>query len=374
MRVLLAAAVSLATAAVSAAGAAGPHAVNLVSMDSGTISAFAQDGPLIAWFTPDPKHCNTVHVRSLANGLHAELPKQAGARNVTCRWAVGQSPVSLAVAAKTSDVLWTLRASSPLEFDYLVGAGTGGAGDEHERRFQELAHTNRGAGLWFGGVVGNGTTLAYGVTSVDYEDEAGCLAGTAPCAMKIAGGGVYRVVGRQPPKLIPGTSPAVAVAASDGRIAYVETGAITKEGKPVAGADATIEVVDALSGRVASSIRPVGTPIAIALAPHVLATLEKTHLGLRLAWYALASSSRTATGSVPVAVATTPALTASDQLVVFHVGRSIRAVEIATGRVRSLVTAGAPPLGLSIEGSRLAWAENRKHGARIRAYYVTGRG
>jgi len=372
MRVLLAAAVSLATAAVSAAGAAGPHAVvNLVSMGSGTISAFAQDGPLIAWFTRDPNRCNTVHVRSLANGLHAELPKQAGARNVTCRWGVGASPVTLAVAGKTSDVLWTLHASSPLEFDYLVGAGYG---DQRERRFQELAHTNRGAGLWFGGVVGNGTTLAYGVTSVDYEDEAGCLAGTAPCAMKIAGGGVYRVVGRQPPKLIPGTRPAVAVAASDGRIAYVETGAITKEGKPVAGADATIEVVDAASGRVVSSIRPAGAPVAIALSPHVLATLEKTRLGLRLAWYALSSGSRTATGSVPVAVATTPALTASDQLVVFHVGRSIRAVEIATGRVRSLVTAAARPIGLSIEGSRLAWAENRKHGARIRAFYVTGRG
>jgi hypothetical protein len=371
MRVLLAAAVSLATAAVSAAGAAGPHPVNLVSLGSGTISAFAQDGPLIAWFTPNGKGCNTVHVQSLANGLHAELPRQAGARNVTCRWAVGLSPVTLAVARKTSDVLWTLHASSPLEFEYLVGAG---AGDRRERRFQELAHTNRGAGLWFGGVTGNGTTLAYGVTSVDYEDEAGCLAGTDSCDMKIAGGGVYRVVGRQPPKLIPGTSPAVAVAASDGRVAYIETGAITKAGRPVAGADATIEVVDAASGRVVSTIRPQGTPVAVALSAHVLATLEKTRLGLRLAWYTPSSGSRTATGSVPVAVATSPALTASDQLVVFHVGRSIRAVEIGTGRVRSLVTAAAAPIGLSIEGSRLAWAENRKHGARIRAFYVTGRG
>jgi hypothetical protein len=371
MRVLLAAAVSLATAAVSAAGAAGPHPVNLVSLGSGTISAFAQDGPLIAWFTPSRKGCNTVHVQSIANGLHAELPRQAGARNVTCRWAVGLSPVTLAVAGKTSDVLWTLHASSPLEFEYLVGAG---AGDRRERRFQELAHTNRGAGLWFGGVTGNGTTLAYGVTSVDYEDEAGCLAGTDSCDMKIAGGGVYRVVGRQPPKLIPGTSPAVAVAASDGRVAYIETGAITKAGRPVAGADATIEVVDAASGRVVSTIRPQGTPVAVALSAHVLATLENTRLGLRLAWYSPSSGSRTATGSVPVAVATSPALTASDQLVVFHVGRSIRAVEIGTGRVRSLVTAAAAPIGLSVEGSRLAWAENRKHGARIRAFYVTGRG
>jgi hypothetical protein len=371
MRVLLAAAVSLATAAVSAAGAAAPHTVNLVPPFSGTISAFAQDGPLIAWFTPNRKTCNTVHVRSLANGLHAELPKQAGARNVTCRWAIGSTPVTLAVARQTSDVLWTLHADSPLAFDYLVGAG---AGDALERRFQELAHTNRGAGIWFGGVTGNGSTLAYGVTTVDYEDEAGCLAGTASCAMKVAGGGVYRVVGRQPPKKIPGTSPAVAVAASDGRIAYIETGAITKDGRPVAGNDATIDVVDATSGRVVSTIRPQGTPIAIALSAHVLATLEKTRLGLRLAWYAPSGGSRTATGSVPVAVATSPTLTASDQLVVFHVGRSIRAVEIATGRVRALVTAGAPPIGLSLEGSRLAWAENRKHGARIRAYYVNGRG
>jgi hypothetical protein len=371
MRVLLAAAVSLAAAAVSAAGAAGPHTVNLVSLSSGTISAFAQDGPLIAWFARSRGSCNTVHVRSLANGLHAELPRQAGARNVTCRWAVGPTPVTLAVARQTSDVLWTLHADSPLEFDYLVGAG---AGDARERRFQELAHTSRGAGLWFGGVTGNGATLAYGLTSVDYADEAGCLAGTASCAMKIVGGGVYRVVGRQPPKRIRGTSPAVAVAASAGRIAYIETGAITKDGKPVAGTDATIEVVDAASGRVVSSIRPEGTPVAIALSAHVLATLEKTRLGLRLAWYAPSSGSRTATGSVPVAVATSPALTVSDQLVVFHVGRAIRAVEIATGRVKALVTAGAPPIGLSIEGSRLAWAENRKHGARIRAYYVNGRG
>ena len=369
MRVLLAAAVSLATAAVTAAGAAGPHTVNLVSLDGGTISAFAQDGSLIAWFTPGRSRCNVVHVRSLANGLHTELPRQAGARNVTCRWVVGRSPVTLAVAGKTSDVLWTLHASAPLEFDYLVGAG---AADERERRFQELAHTNRGAGLWFGGIAGNGATLAYGVTSVDYEDEAGCLAGTASCAMKIAGGGVYRVVGRRPPQRIPGTSPAIAIAASESRIAYIETGAVTKSGKPVAGASAAIDVVDAASGRVVSSIRPQGTPVAIALSAHVLATLEQTRLGLRLAWYSPATGSPT--GSVPVTATTSAALTVSDQLVVFHVGRSIRAVEVATGRVKTLVTAAAQPIGLSIAGSRLAWAENGKHGARIRAYYVAGRG
>jgi hypothetical protein len=367
MRVLLAAAVSLAAAAVSAAGAT-PRTETLYSRASGTIAAFAQDDRLITWFTPGAKGCNTVHVRSLFNGLKVDLPKQLDSHNVTCRWNIGHTPVTLAIAGKTSNVLWTLHETSPLEFDYLVGAG---AGDRRERRFQELAHTNRGNGLWFGGVAGDGATLAYAVTSVDYEDEAGCLAGTDSCLMKIAGGGVYRVVGRQGrPKLVPGTTHgAVALAAGGGRIAYVGTGSITKQGRPVAGGDLTIHVVDPANGHVVSSVQPQGTPIAIALSTHVLAALERTPLGLRLAWYS--ASSGQPTGSAPVALATSPALTVSDRLVVFHVGRSIRAAEIATGRVKTLITAAAPPIGLSLEGSRLAWAENLKHGARILALRVS---
>jgi hypothetical protein len=366
MRVLLAAAVSLAATAVSAAGAT-PRTETLYSRASGTISAFAQDDQLITWFTPDARGCNIVHVRSVFNGLKVDLPKQRDSHNVTCRWTVGGSRVTLAIAGATSNVLWTLHENSPLQFDYLVGAG---AGDRRERRFQELAHTNRGNGLWFGGVAGDGTTLAYAVTSVDYADEAGCLAGTDSCAMKIAGGGVYRVVGRQRrAKLVPGTTHgAVALAAGGGRIAYVGTGAITKHGKPVAGGDLPIQVVDAADGHVVSSVQPQGTPIAIALSAHVLAALERTTLGLRLAWYA--PSSGLPTGSVPISIATSPELTTSDRLAVFHVGRSIRAVEIGTGRVKTLITAAATPIGLSVEGTRVAWAENLKHGARIRALHA----
>jgi hypothetical protein len=306
-------------------------------------------------------------VRSVFNGLQRDLPKQRDSHNVTCRWNVGHSPVQLAIAGKTSNALWTLHESSPLEFDYLVGAG---AGDRRERRLQELAHTNRGNGLWFGGIAGDGTTLAYAVTSVEYADEAGCLAGTHSCLMQIAGGGgVYRVVGRQRPKLVPGTTRgAVAIAVGGGRIAYVGTGSITKRGKPVAGADLPIQVVNASNGQVVSSISPEGTPLAIALSAHVLAALERTPLGLRLATYS--ASGGQPIGSTPVAFTTSRELTASDRLVVFHVGRSIRAVQIATGRVRSLITAAARPIGLSLEGSRLAWAENLKHGARIRALHV----
>ena len=365
MRVLLAAAVSLVAAFVSAAGAA-PRTQTLYARASGTISGFAQDGGIIAWFTPGRRACNAVHVKQLDNGLKADLPKPGDAHNVTCRWNTGRSVVPLALAQDEPNLLWTLHEDSPLEFDYLVGAGVR---DRRERRFQQLAHTARGAGLWLGGVAGDGRTLVYGVTSVDYEDEAGCLAGTDSCALKIVqpGGGVYRVTGGEKLRLIPGTSAAVAVAAAGSRVAYVEADSIGKDGRPMAGADLPIEVVDSITGHVISSITPQGTPIAIALSAHVLATLERTPLGLRLAWYS--PKTGLPAGSAPVAIATSPALSVSDKLAVFHVGRSIRGVEIATGRVRTFVTAAAPPIGLSVEGDRIAWAENLKHVARIRAFY-----
>lgn len=366
MRSLLAAAVAVAAAAFHST-AAGPHTETIFSHANTTISAFAQDGPLVAWFSPSRAHCNTVHVISLANPLQTTLPLQGAARNVTCRWVVGSTPVSLALAG--GNVLWTLRERSPIPFDYLLGAGVG-VGERNERRFQEIAHTNHGSGLWLGGVSGDGATLVYGVTAIDYVDEAGCLAGTSPCNLAVSGGGVYRVSGRQPPKLIPLTESggAVEVAASAGAVAYVPAADIGKRGRPLAGADLPIEVVDAQTGASISRVSPQGTPLAITLTPHVLATLERTPLGLRLAWYERATGAPV--GSVPVSSKTNPELTATDHTIVYHVGRSIRAVDIVTHNVSTLAGARAEPVGLSLEGQRLAWAENLKTAARIRALTV----
>ena len=150
MRSLLAAAVAVAAAAFHSAGA-GPRAETIYSHANTKIAAFAQDGALVAWFSPSRARCNTVHVISLANPLQTTLPLQGTARNVTCRWVVGSSPVTLALAG--GNVLWTLQEQSPIPFDYLVGAGVG-VGERKERRFQEIAHTNHGSGLWLGGTRG----------------------------------------------------------------------------------------------------------------------------------------------------------------------------------------------------------------------------
>jgi hypothetical protein len=368
MRLVLAAAAT-AAAAVAQAAPAAPRPVTLWGPAPVKVAGFAQDGSQIAWFASTANGCNVVHVQSLANGTNVDLPAEGANRNVTCLWDVAP-PVGLAIARDSSSVLWTLRETAPLRFDYLVGAD---AGDRRERRFQQLAHTSRGAGLWLGGIAGDGSSLVYGVTSVDYEDEAGCLAGTGSCAMKKAGGGVYRVVGRpQAPKLVPGTEAATSVAVSGSTLAYVPAAAIAKGGQPVSGADLPIEVLDLVTGQPIASVQPEGTPVAIALSPHVLATLERTPLGLRLAWYV--PSTGAPTGSVPVSAAASPELGLSDRLAVFRVGRSIRAVELDANRVRTLATAATDPIGLSVEGGRVAWAENPKGHGRIRAVYVNGRG
>ena len=64
--------------------------------------------------------------------------------------------MNLALAG--TDALWTLREKqATLPFDYVLGAGAGT--DTRERRFQEVAHTRTGAGLWLGGIAGNSVRI-----------------------------------------------------------------------------------------------------------------------------------------------------------------------------------------------------------------------
>lgn len=372
MRMLLAA-LGLAAAVVpTAAAAPQPQTLWQVPKPHQVISAFAQDGPLLAVFTPSTTACNQVVILDLAHGTQIALPAKT-TQNVTCRWTV-TPPVLLALAG--GNALWTLReaAPAPLPFDYVIGAGVN---DPTERRFQELAHATRGAGLWLGGIAGDTDTLVYAVTSVDYVNEVTCLSDpNAPkaCALMVNpdGSGIYRVVGRAEPALIPGTSAAVQVAAAGSDVAYVQTAKLGAHGAPLASAEMPIEVRDAASGTLVASVEPQGTPVAIALTSHLLATLEQTESGLRLSWYDLGTSGLD--GSVAVPKTTHAELSASDRLIVFRVGRSIRSVSPATKRVSTLTRADATPVGLSVEGNRVAWAENIGGRGRIRSLTVPAAG
>jgi hypothetical protein len=341
----------------------------LFTNSTGPIQAFAQDGPLLAWFAPSTKICNAVWVLSLDNGGQRRLPDETS-RNVTCRWDVAP-PVNLALAG--SDVLWTLREKrAPLTFDYVLGAGVV---DTRERRFQEVAHAKRGAGLWLAGIAGDSirtgpnaiSTLTYGATSVGFVDEIACLSGGS-CAMKISGGGVYRVDGRKPPALVPNTKPPFAIAVSGSTVAYVRAAGTGEHGMPVAAAGLPVELVDVRTGDLITRASPEGAPVAIALAPHVLVMLERTASGLRLGWYS--ASTGASIGSVAVPPATLPELSANDQIAVFRVGRFLHVLTFATSHSRTVAETAGTPIGVSLEGNRLAWAENVKGRGRIRGLLV----
>lgn len=347
------------------AGSPGPRPA-LLWTSSKPITAFAQDGQLLSWFTPGVRHCNTVHVLSLG-GVKASLPKE-NAGTVTCRWDTSGSAPLLAVAARTGAALWTLHEAATTEFDYVVGATVR---DPSERRFSQIAHTTAGAGLWIGGLAGAGSTLVYSMATVAYVDQLGCLAGGS-CAEQIHGGGIHRIVGRRNP-LVPHTGPALEVATAAGRIAYVPAVTVDRAGSPQPSPARALLVRTAKTGALVCRARPGGTPLALALSPHVLAALVANHGRKRIVWFDALHGTRL--GSVRVAAGTAPELTANDQVVVFRIGRVVRAVELDSRRIRTLVETGTAPIGLSLAGSRLAWAENRRGGkALIRAVFLHGQG
>ena len=360
------AAMGLAAIVVQAAAAA-PRPETLYTSPSGTIAAFAQDGQLLAWFARGTKSCNTVWVLDIATSERVKLPEQGPrALNVTCDWDV-VAPVRLAVDGKTATALWTLRELTPLRFDYLIGASFR---NRLERRFQKIAHAPRGPGLWLGGIAGDGNTLVYSVTSVDFADEVGCLSKPkAPraCAMRVGNrGGVYRVTGRTT-HVIPGTEPGgMQVALAHGKVAYIRATSVAGDGTPLTGAQ--IDIRNVKDGTLVAQVSPQGTPTALALSATVLATLERRSSGLRLAWYDPASG-RDA-GSVPVPAGTSPELSASSRAIIFRIGTTVRVVDVKTKKIRTVARAAAAPIGLSIEGTRVAWAENLNGKGRIRALTV----
>jgi hypothetical protein len=371
--VLLLGALALASSIVHPAGRPGQVQTLYQSPPHHTISAFAENHGVLAWFEPNPKQCNVVWV--LQGVVRDSLPAQGGShRNVTCRWQVpAGSAVNLALAtgASTVSALWSLRESatgSPVRFDYVLGAALS---DRNERRFQEVAHGKRGAGLWLGGLAGDADTLVFAVSDVAFKDEVACLStptAAHACDMVTKGGGIYRVAGRRAPALVKGTTAAVSVACSGTKIAYVRAApTATSSGRPVPSPSLPVEVRDARTGELLTSVAPTGTPVAVALSADVLAVLEQTPNGMTLAWYDPAGGD--ALGEIPVP-ATTTGLAAGKGVVAFRVGRSIRVVEASGKRARVLAKAPNTPIGLTVDGDRVVWAENVGGRGRIRAVTV----
>ncbi len=361
MRFLVATAGLLLLAGSAVAG--GPTAHTLRKSAGGPIEAIAENNGVAAWFTfnTKTKTCNAVHV--LSPGKHDRTLPQPSSGTMTCNWNLKDGQSQLAVASRMSTALWTLHESGPQPFDDVLAASYGGPG----RTVGSLHHTNDGTGQWLGGVAGAGRTLAYSWDDVEYVDPSGCLGGTGSCKQKIADGGI-RLVTKTSVTPLPSAEPALQLATSSGRIAYIPA-TIVHGNRPSATTNASLPIVDAATGAVLGQPKVHGIPIAIALSSHVLAvltTLAGPHD--RISWFSAADGTKL--GSVLIAAGAAPQLTASDQLIVYRVGRMLRDVSTHTKRLGKLVQTGLNYVGLSLAHGRLIWAENHNGTGRLRALAV----
>ncbi|MGZ4290361.1 MAG: hypothetical protein ACXVRJ_07130 [Gaiellaceae bacterium] len=364
MRLLLASAGLLVLAGAAVAGRPTVH--TLRKSAGGPIAAVAQDGKLAAWLTftsRTTKACNLVHVFS--PGKHdRSLPQpQPSSQSMTCNWDLSNGQSQLAFASRMSTALWTLHEGvGPAPFDQVLAASIGGP----ERQLKKYAHATDGTGDWLGGVAGAGKTLAYSWDDVEYVNPSACLGGGS-CKQKIAAGGI-RLVTKTTDAPLPGAGPALQLAASAGRIAYIPA-TIVKSGHPSATTKSTLDIVNAPDGSLVGQAFVHGIPIAIALSPHVLAvltTLSGPHD--RISWFS--ATDGTKLGSVLVSPLTVPQLAASDQLIVYRIGRLLHSVSTHDGHNGKLVKTGQNYEGLSLAHGRLIWAENHGAGGRLQALAV----
>ena len=357
MRVLLATAGLLVLAGTAAAGS--PTAHTLRKSPKGPIEATAQDASSIAWLSSSSQACDAVHV--LSPGTPDRTLPQPSSGSMTCHWDLTDGQPQLALAAGISTALWTLHESGPAPFDSIVAASVGGP----ERQIDRLAHASDGTGKWLGGVAGAGRTLAYSWDDVEYVDKLACLSGGS-CRRKIEDGGIS-VVTRTTDQPLPKAGPALQLATSNGRIAYIPATTV-KANHPGAGANGFVYVVDGTNGDQLGRAFIRGVPAAIGLSPHTLAVLTQSGPHDRISWFS--ATGDTKLGSVLVSRRAATQLAVTDQLLVYRVDRKLYGVSTATGLTRKLGKTGSDPIGLTLKKGQVVWAENHGAGGRLRALSV----
>jgi hypothetical protein len=317
-----------------------------------SIYAFAQDGNGIGWVGADGR----VHVRRLAPANN---------------WVLGRVSTpgraySAVVALAGLRALWTWDDGGNSTAYPIVSGAPG-------QRPVEIVRLGRGIrgmgdGLDPTGLAGDGRTFAYGWVAEMCPGWplGGCESFNQP--LVVAGGGVSLAgppVTAPPhiPSVIAHVPPPALFAVSDGEVAAVAARSPTPVGQwvPRVTEDGPVEVYD-LSGKLLLRSEMVGIVRDIAVSGRRLAVLLEVPDGrVRLEQFTIPNPSFVAATAVP-RIATD--LSISNAGVAYRVGTQIFFVR-AGGLPTLVCRARATPIGLSIEGRRIAWAENVKGRGRI---------
>jgi hypothetical protein len=322
-----------------------------LNLDS-PIVAFAQNGDQFAWATVDDKDasCHTqVWMRLLGPGTQKMLTRPDGP---TCGSATGFGPkqkTHLVLAG--GQALWTLRRVRVADKSWhaetdIITAPYASARDE---KIKKLV-SNGALGSLFGGAAGDARTLVYGLSITGTWQESWITVAPA-----VVGGIVQRVAGSDT-TTVPRTPAPALLAASGEQVAIVVADNTDASGDAYASPYRSVEVLNAASGAVVSTFDAAHFPLDVALAPKVVALLGDELHGHWIEF-------RTVGGKL-IRTLKVPANTASistpDARAVFSVGDTIQTVSVMSGSPTILTTAASKPIGLSIEGNRVAWAENVK--------------
>jgi hypothetical protein len=326
------AATSVAVLGTGAAAASGP-APTLLTFP-GVAQSFAAAAGRVAWIDS----AWALHVRSLRSGAETKILYTDPSKELP---SLTSEP---RLVLEPNRLLWLSTRSAGMFYDadrvYVAAVGA-----THGRRVASVVHGEGVDGGYITGVAGDAEGFAYGTVTVSHGT-------TDPTLYQASGGGVWTLVGSTPRRL-PGAGPSYVLAESAGRIAIapVDTDE-RKDGTPVAAG--TIEIRNATTGALVSSVSPTGTFRAATLTPTTLAVL----VGNQVVRYAVPSGRLL--GSTAVAADTASALASGGGRIAFRRTRSIGVLDATSGRVSMLMAATGRPTGVAIDGQMLAWAESRR--------------
>ena len=324
------------------------------------IQAFAQDGKFISWIPrvpPAKLPCGeAIVIRNL------ETERQ---RSFTPRFSPCFSRLGLALGGRRA-----LALSAPTTCGNCVGttvwtAALGG-------RLAELgtfAQSPEGGGRRVTGMAGDKRLLAFSHVRYRLENE-----DCHPCLWNVTGGRVTRVVKGGQQESVPGVAPAALLAAGAGRLAtapaldpWEEAAKFVPSPRPAE--DGPVNVVNAKTGDPIMTVSPTGTVRALALSADALAVLVQAapHGQQRIERYAIPDG--TLLTSTQVRPRGVHALDIAGKWIVYSAFHRIKLID-PLGHKQLLVRPAHRPIDVSIEGNRVAWAENGSGRHRIRAASV----
>jgi hypothetical protein len=307
-----------------------------VYIEHGKIHKFAQDGAFLAWIGGKQY---VVHLRGVSGGRS---------------WVLGHAGVGAAVGAQSASTL-VLGGQRAVWVKYAgvmtreAGVFSAKPGQKKPTLVDALGVSGTyGTGRYLAGLAGDGEgTILYGDTTLQCDLRKNCT------DWSITGGGVHRIFGTKSvfPPSIEGIPPAFDLAVSAGKIAVVPSAVTdTQRGEWGAAPNGPVDVYD-LSGHRLTRVTPQGTLREVALSWPDLAVIVARPDGTIVVEHYDAAKGELVTATRMPGASTLAIGTGG---IVFLVGKSIYTLH--DGQPALLWRATVKPIGLSIEGRRVAWA------------------